>query len=140
MNPDWIIHPLTQCILLAAGLIACLYLILVTNSELYSLKRKTRRYQYWTESAIRELTGVLGAMQRELGAPEHRQPTENFKNVIQMAWQGRSPDEIASKLRLPISEVKVITDLCQLIRQLDGAPVHPEIPAATSDEPFDHSN
>lgn len=140
MNLDWILHPFTQCVLLATGLIACLYLILVTNSELYSLKRKTRRYQQWTESTIRELTGVLAEMHKELDSPASRPPNENFRNVLQMAWKGRSPNEIASSLGLPVAEVKVITELCQLIRQLDAAPLPPEIPADHEERPADPSN
>ena len=128
MPHDWILHPLTLCLEAAAGLIACLYLVLVTSNELYSLKRKTRRYQQWTESSMQKLDGRL----RKLEASEYSQPVAatsrmpatgpaERQRIIEMAQEGASADAIAAIMRLPRPDVDLVLSCYHSVIQIDTA-------------------
>jgi hypothetical protein len=128
MNLDWILTPLAQCVLLAAGLMSCLYLVLVTSQELHSLKRKCRLYQNWTETAIQRLeaqTGGFSDTVSEIECEQGRPSAALRRRMLQLARLGEPPEQIAAALGLRRPEVDLVLDFYRSASQLKAVAVEP---------------
>jgi hypothetical protein len=123
MRLDWLTVPLTYYAVLAAVIIACLYLFVTAQIQLTAVNKRRRRDQIATCSVIDELrtgvatvkAGLHDAEQRAQAAEALAQPqTPQGMNVnkrtlvLRMARRGERPDQIAAALRLPQNEVDLV--------------------------------
>ena len=126
MNFDWILAPLVQCVLLAAGLMSCLYLVLVTSQELHSLRRKCRQYQNWTEAAIEKFEAQTGGFRgnvSEVEGEKGRPSAALRKRMLQRARLGEPPEQIAAALGLPQPAVDLVLDFYRSASQLKAVTI-----------------
>jgi hypothetical protein len=130
---DWILHPIVQYGLLAAGLGLCLHLF--STMKLEQTKRERRAKDKW-----RALSEALSALHTDLDRvraemrdlQEHTgmlvppAPTASGLNlnkrgqVLQMHRRGQSPDQIAVSLGLPRTEVDLLLKVHQIVLKSVG--------------------
>jgi len=121
MRPDWILSPLAQYGMAAAGLIAGLFLFFALKVELSALKRSG-------ETARDELTGRLKETEAALAnlretaaeAGERNTPQGPALNLtrrtqaLRMYRRGETVETIAGALRTPRNEIQLLIKLQEL--------------------------
>ena len=130
---DWILHPVVQYGALGAGLALCLYLFSTLKIEAARLDRRSQ--DKWTalSEAVSALRTELGRVREEMcEIQEHSgmlvppAPTASGFNlnkrgqVLQMHRRGQAPEQIATTLGLPRTEVDLLLKVHQIVLEQVG--------------------
>ena len=128
MRLEWILHPIVTYALLGAGLGLCLYLFSSLKGELRAQdKRRQEGQAAVTEavaairSALEEVRTEVREMQEQTGMLVAPAPTKSGLNltkrgqVLQMYRRGQAPEQIASSLGLPISEIELLIKVHHIV-------------------------
>jgi hypothetical protein len=125
MRPDWILSPLAQYGMAAAGLIAGLFQFLALKVELSALKRsgETARDELTgrlkeTEAALANLRETAAETAAEAGERNTPQgPALNLTRrtqALRMYRRGETVETIAGALRTPRNEIQLLIKLQEL--------------------------
>jgi hypothetical protein len=118
---DWIVAPLTQYALIAISLVLCLTLFVSLKREAAALRRQLREEHDLVSAALDSFRGSLGNLQANLsdhesalaGAAQPTPPTLSMNltkrsQALRMHRRGEKPDQIATTLQIPRSEVELL--------------------------------
>lgn len=130
---DWILHPVAQYGALGAGLALCLYLFSTLKVEAARLDRRSEHR--WT--ALSEAVSTLRT-ELEQAREEMREIKEHFGmlvppaptasgfnlskrgQVLQMHRRGQAPEQIATTLGLPRTEVDLLLKVHRIVLEQVG--------------------
>ncbi len=118
---NWILNPLTQYGLTAAGLTMCLYLLYLLKQENMKLRKQLFEQQKQTASVMESLRKSLGGVESTLterpptAAPATPAPMvppsinlSQRSQALRMFRRGESPAKIASSLQMTRGEVDLM--------------------------------
>jgi hypothetical protein len=118
---NWIVHPAAAYVLLATGLVMCIYLFTTLKRDLRHMERRlVRRCQAMDkliggfQTATEELRSGLHEAEERAGLLVAPAPPKSGLNlskrsqVLRMARLGASPEKIAAVLSLPQNEVDLL--------------------------------
>jgi hypothetical protein len=121
---EWILHPLTNYALLAAGMGLCLWLYFHCERGIALVKSRLRSDRDLHELRISGLLAELGLMRKKLEeiqqqfsagptpvAPHAGMNITRRTQVLRMQRRGERPEQIAAALNLPQSEVELLLKL-----------------------------
>jgi hypothetical protein len=127
MAGDWILYPLVQCGLLAAGLLLCLYLFLSAKREARRAGLRAERSRQALEERIQTLQAAVDGLRAGLEELEERSdklveppPAASGLNLtkrsqaLRMHRRGEAPENIAAALLLPPQEVELLLKVDQM--------------------------
>lgn len=125
---DWILHPGVQYALLGAGLSFTLYLFLSLKVELAKLGKRNQTTNTALIASVEALRAELDDarslirdIQEHSGMLVPPAPTASGLNlnkrgqVLQMHRRGQSPDQIATTLGLPRTEIDLLLKVHQIV-------------------------
>ena len=125
MNLDWIVSPLTQAVILGAGLLGSLAIWISARSETRAASRKIELLRMSTEATIKELTAQIQEMRAEPAietepAPAPVMPVQGFNlttrtKVLRMHRRGETASSIAAALGVQHEEVDLLLKLDQML-------------------------
>jgi hypothetical protein len=128
MRLEWILHPLLTYILLGAGLSLCLYLFSTLKADLRAQEKRRHEGQAAITAAvaavrteIEELRDEIRVIQEQTGMLVPPAPTKSGLNlnkrgqVLQMHRRGQAPEQIASSLGLPLTEIELLIKVHQIV-------------------------
>jgi hypothetical protein len=123
-----ILHPVAQYALLAAGLSLCLYLFFTLKCEIGAQEKRRRQAEAVmsetvaaVRAAVEELRAEVLEMRDQTGMLVPPEPAKSGLNlskrgqVLQMYRRGRSPDQIAAALGLPLSEIELLIKVHRIV-------------------------
>ncbi|MBI5283305.1 MAG: hypothetical protein HY858_16590 [Candidatus Solibacter usitatus] len=118
---NWILHPLTYYLLLASGLMFCLYLFVSLKKESALLRRRQRDDHDTLVKSVESFRHSLLQLQSALAdQPQPRQPADeapvfgaalNFNKrsqALRMYRRGEPAEKISAALQMPRNEVDLI--------------------------------
>ena len=121
MHLDWILHPLTQYIFLAAGLSLCLVLYLNCQRQISAARARIGTQNAAYDEAIDKLQTELTEMRERLQETEEHARNAlppgtlsqginltKRSQILRMHKRGERPEQIAAALCLPSSEVDLL--------------------------------
>jgi hypothetical protein len=124
MHLEWVLHPLTQYAFLAAGLCLCLLLNLNCQREIGAAKSRLGAQISAHEETLTKLNSELSAIRERLqeveeqakaasapSAPQRGMNLTKRTQVLRMNRRGERPEQIATALCLPLSEVELLLKL-----------------------------
>src|SRR5690348_5169343 len=134
MHLEWIVSPVTQGALVAAGLSFALYLFCTLKIEIRSVERRARPQPARAE--IAELRGrleELAVLQRESQEQNQRveapavavRPALNLSlrnQALRLHRRGETPQQIAQSLGIPTGEVQLLLKVHRILIDLALAP------------------
>ena len=139
MIVKWIVHPAAAYVLLAASLVACIYLFTTLKQDLRHIERRlARRCREMDnqiggfQTATEELRSGLQEAEERAGLLVAPAPPKSGLNlnkrsqVLRMSRLGAPPEKIAAVLSLPQNEVDLLLKVHQImLNQLSGGATVP---------------
>ncbi|MBI5086277.1 MAG: hypothetical protein HZB13_16980 [Acidobacteria bacterium] len=121
---NWILHPLTYYLLLAVGLLFCLYLFVSLKKENALLRRRQRddydvlvkSVESFRHSLIQLQSAVADQPQPSMDAPPPLGAALNFNKrsqALRMYRRGEPAEKISAALQMPRNEVDLILKVHQ---------------------------
>ena len=127
MNWDWVLHPLLQGGLQAAGLALCLYLFLSAKREARRAERRAAESRQEVDRALDSIqqsiaqvrSGLMevNELSRKLVEPPPAASGLNLtkrSQALRMHRRGESPGHIAAALLMPQGEVELLLKVEQM--------------------------
>jgi hypothetical protein len=124
MHLDWIMNPLAQYGMLAAGLIACLTLFVAVKLEMAAVDRRERESRDVLAGRVLEMESALGNIRRSVTDFEGRPgpavgPGLNLTRrtqALRMHRRGESVQTIAAALSAPRNEIELLLKLQSMLQ------------------------
>jgi hypothetical protein len=118
MHLDWILNPLAQYGMLAAGLIACLVLFAAVKVEVCVVRQKAQESEDALAAQVQEMEAALGHIRQSVTEIEERpvavSPGLNLTRraqALRMHHRGESVETIAAALSAPRNEIDLLLKL-----------------------------
>ena len=118
MHLDWILNPLTQYGLLAAGWIACLVLFAAVKVEVAVVRQRAQESEDALAAQVQEMGSALGHIRQSVTDIEERPgaagPGLNLTRraqALRMHHRGESVETIAAALSAPRNEIDLLLKL-----------------------------
>jgi hypothetical protein len=115
---NWILHPLTLFVLLAAGLALCLYLFISLKQENALLQRRLRDEHASVAAAVESFRSSLLHLQCAVAEQDGSAPpfapvpaSLNFNKrsqALRMYRRGEATEKICAALQMPRNEVELL--------------------------------
>lgn len=128
MMLEWIFFPGVQYALLGLGMGLCLYLFCTVKMEMRAQDTSSRQREALFAEQLAGLRQAVEALRTDLRETEQRtgmlvppEPPKSGLNLnrrsqaLKMHRRGDSPDQIASALGLPSSEVELLVKVHQIV-------------------------
>lgn len=123
MHLDWILNPLAQYGMLAAGLIACLALFLAMKLEVCAVGQRARESRDALAGRVEEMESALGQIRRSVTDIEERPGTVSpglnltrRTQALRMHRRGESVQTIAAALSAPSNEIELLLKLQAMLQ------------------------
>ncbi len=123
MHLDWILNPLAQYGMLAAGLIACLALFLAVKLEISTESQRTQESRDTLAAQVQEMESALGHIRQSVTDVEERPgavgPGLNLTRraqALRMHRRGESVQTIAAALSAPRNEIELLLKLQTMLQ------------------------
>ena len=127
MHLNWILNPLAQYGMLAAGLIACLALFLAVKLEVGAVRQRERESRDALAAQVREMESALGQIRQSVTGMEERpfavRPGLNLTRrtqALRMHRRGESAQTIAAALSAPRNEIELLLKLQSMLQYRSG--------------------
>jgi hypothetical protein len=127
MHLEWILNPLTQYGMLAAGLIACLALFLAVKLEVCAMRQRAQESRDALAAQVREMESALGHIRQSVTDIEERPgavtPGLNLTRrtqALRMYRRGESVQTIAAALSAPRNEIELLLKLQAMLQYRSG--------------------
>jgi hypothetical protein len=127
MHLDWLLHPLAQYGMLAAGLIACLVLFAAVKLEMCVELQTAQRSRDALAAQVQEMESALGHIRRSVTDIEERPgaagPGLNLTRraqALRMHRRGESVETIAAALSAPRNEIDLLLKLQTILQYRRG--------------------
>ena len=127
MHLEWILNPLAQYGMLAAGLFACLSLFLAMKREVNGVCQRAQESRDVLAAQVREMESALGHIRQSVTDMEERPgavgPGLNLTRraqVLRMNHRGESVETIAAALSAPRNEIDLLLKLQTLLQYRSG--------------------
>jgi UDP-N-acetylmuramoylalanine-D-glutamate ligase len=118
MHLDWIMNPLAQYGVLAAGLIACLALFAAVKVEVCVVRQKAQESEDALAAQVRQMESALGHIRQSVTEievqPRVVSPGLNLTRraqALRMHRRGESVETIAAALGAPRNEIDLLMKL-----------------------------
>ena len=118
MHLDWILNPLAQYGMLAAGLIACLALFLAVKREVCAVRQRAQESRDALAAQVQQMESELGNIRQSVTDMKERPGTVNpglnltrRAQVLRMHHRGESVETIAAALSAPRNEIDLLLKL-----------------------------
>jgi mannose/fructose-specific phosphotransferase system component IIA len=115
MHLNWILNPLAQHGMLAAGLIACLSLFLALKLEVRAVRRRAQESRDALAAQVQQMESALGHIRQSVTDIEERpgavSPGLNLTRraqALRMHRRGESVETIAAALSAPRNEIDLL--------------------------------
>jgi hypothetical protein len=123
MHLDWIVNPLAQYGMLAAGLIACLTLFLAVKMEVCVVRKRALESGDALAGRVEEMESALGQIRQSVTDMERRpgtaSPSLNLTRraqALRMHRRGESVQTIAAALSAPRNEIELLLKLHAMVQ------------------------
>jgi|ERR1039458_8527246 hypothetical protein len=123
MHLDWILNPLAQYGMLAAGLIACLALFLAMKLEVCAVGQRAQQSRDALAGRVEEMESALGQIRRSVTDIEERPGTVSpglnltrRTQALRMHRRGESVQTIAAALSAPSNEIELLLKLQAMLQ------------------------
>ena len=123
MHLDWIVNPLAQYGMLAAGLIACLTLFLAVKMEVCVVRKRALESGDALAGRVEEMESALGQIRQSVTDMERRpgtaSPSLNLTRraqALRMHRRGESVQTIAAALSAPQNEIELLLKLHAMVQ------------------------
>ena len=123
MHLDWILNPLTQYGMLAAGWIACVVLFLAVKVEVSEVRQGTQKSRDALAAQVQEVESALGHIRQSVTEIEERpvavSPGLNLTRrtqALRMHHRGESVETIAAALSAPRNEIDLLLKLQSMLQ------------------------
>jgi hypothetical protein len=127
MHMDWILNPLAQYGMLAAGLFACLALFVAMKREVNGVCQRAQESRDVLAAQVREMESALGHIRQSVTDREERPgavgPGLNLTRraqALRMNRRGESVETIAAALSAPRNEIDLLLKLQTLLQYRSG--------------------
>jgi len=118
MYLDWILNPLAQYGMLAAGLMACLTLFLAVKREMGAVRQRAQESRDTLAAQVQQMESALEHIRKSVTDMEERpgavNPGLNLTRRVQalrMHRRGESAETIAAALSAPRNEIDLLLKL-----------------------------
>ena len=123
MHLDWILNPLAQYGMLAAGLIACLVLFAAVKVEIAVVRQRAQESEDALAAQVQEVESALGHIRQSVTEIEERpvavSPGMNLTRrtqALRMHHRGESVETIAAALSAPRNEIDLLLKLQSMLQ------------------------
>ena len=120
---DWILNPLAQYGMPAAGLIACLALFMAVKLEMRTKLQTAKESRDALAAQVHEIESALGHVRQSVTAIEERPATVNpgmnltrRAQALRMHHRGEPIQTIAAALSVPQNEIELLLKLQPMIQ------------------------
>lgn len=127
MHLDWILNPLAQYGMLAAGLIACLALFAAAKLEMCIGLQTAKQSRDALAAQVHEMESALGQMRQSVTDIQERpgavSPGLNLTRrtqALRMHRRGESVQTIAAALSAPRNEIELLLKLQAMLQYRSG--------------------
>jgi hypothetical protein len=127
MHMDWILNPLAQYGMLAAGLVACLVLFMAMKVEMCTELQSAKESRDTLAAHVQEMESALGHIRQSVTDIEERpgavSPGLNLTRraqALRMHRRGESVETIAAALSAPRNEIDLLLKLQTLLQYRSG--------------------
>jgi hypothetical protein len=127
MHMDWILNPLAQYGMLAAGLIACLALFAAVKLEVCVVRQRAQESEDALAAQVRQMESALGHIRQSVTDIEERPgsvgPGLNLTRraqALRMHHRGESVETIAAALSAPRNEIDLLLKLQSMLQYRSG--------------------
>lgn len=123
MHLDWILNPLAQYGVLAAGLIACLVLFMTVKVEVGEVSQRAQESRDALAAQVQEMELALGHIRQSVTDIEERPATVSpglnltrRAQALRMHHRGESVETIAAALSAPRNEIDLLLKLQTMLQ------------------------
>jgi hypothetical protein len=127
MHLNWILSPLAQYVMLAAGLIACLALFAAVKTEMCVELQTAKQSRDALAAQVQEMESALGQIRQSVTDIEERpaavSPGLNLTRraqALRMHRRGESVETIAAALSAPRNEIDLLLKLQAMLQYRSG--------------------